>query len=375
MSEEHVKDIADRLKLLLETAELSRSDRVLAEQCQRRLEQPLRLSVFGSDPKHAISLINLMVGQPVISPAITRARITFMHSEVPHARLQFRDGTRTRIEGSEFRRLFDDNPSWIRIYIDLPVLKKLSLLVASESNPKSLCSDFEKTLPGSDIALWAGADLADPMTEVWQKMPERLRSHSYLVLSPTMNPESWAPIAPQFVEVMEVDPRRAQEAKTRESGVDKAAFKASGGAQLIRTIKKEIDLLIQSALDAGEVLLIRYGDQLDKRVNEIAESIADTPVEEDTAPSSSMDEAAKDAEFLERLTTPTPREHAYSVPLGKLASRSRLLNKPTQAPMITQRTVSMAIKNMPTSRTVSKSGPKRVRSRRSGPATPWSLGL
>ena len=243
-----------RLKHLIEDVELSRADKALAERCMRRLAQPLRVTVFGTDPRHAISLINLMIGQPVVSPSIQRARIQFLYGETAHARLQFRDGSQTRLEGSEFRRLFDDNPSRVRIYVDLPVLKKLSILVAAESNPAALCEDSDKTLPPADIAIWAGAELTTKMVEVWNNVPDRLRDHSYLVLSPDMDMSSWKSIAQEFVEIMRVDPRRAQEAKQAEGGVDKDAFREAGGTKIVKTIKKEIELLTQSAFDAADVL-------------------------------------------------------------------------------------------------------------------------
>lgn len=400
MSEETgAQETTLRLKRLLEIGELSRSDRFLAEQCLRRLEKPLRLTIFGTDPKHAISLLNLMIGQSVVSPSLTRARVQFFHSETTHARLQFRDGTQERIDGSEFRRLFDDNPSKVRIYVDLPVLKKLSILVAAEANPKSLCADVDKTIPAADIAIWAGAELVEPMGEVWRSVPSRLRDHSYLVLSPNMEFASWQGIADEFVEVLSVDPRRAQEAKMREGGVDKVAFKESGGAQIVKTIKKEIDVLVQSALDASEVILIRYADQMDDTAPSDTLDSTDgsamgeapeTPLNT-FAPLDNADEAAQKNdpntddltdEIVERvLSSPRMREQVYSVPLGKLASRSRLLNGQAQNSnaQITQRTVSMAIKNMPKklSRPISQNSAKpRTRSRRNRPGqTPWSLGL
>lgn len=359
-----------RLKHLIDEVELSRADKALAERCMRRLAQPLRVSVFGTDTRHAISLINLMIGQPVVSPSIRRARVQFLYSETAHARLQFRDGTQRRLEGSEFRHLFDDNPARVRIFVDLPVLKKLSILVAAESDPVALCADSDKTLPPADIAIWSGAELTSDMVEVWNNMPDRLRDHSYLVLSPDMDMSSWKSIAQEFVEIMRVDPRRAQEAKEAEGGVDKEAFREAGGTKIVKTIKKEIDLLTQSAFDAAEVLLLRYADQMPSKIS------AEQPEPSEAEPTSPAPKAEPG-----RIPTRVMREQVFSVPLGKLASRSRLVGYPEagQHPKQTQRSVSMAIKNMPKSpaRPTSKIGSKpRPKSRRSRPgATPWSLGL
>ena len=393
---ETAKRTAVRLRRLIEKDEISRSDRHLAERCLRRIEHPLRLTLFGTDPQHAISLLNLMIGQPVVSPSIPRARIQFFHSEVPHARLQFRDGTQKRIEGAEFRNLFADNPSRVRICLDLPVLKKLSIILATDSDPDLLCSDAEKTMPGADISIWAGGDFGGPMLSVWRNLPDRLRDHSYLVFGPKMDVESWAEIEGEFVEVLRVDPRRAQEAKSRKGGVDKASFRDSGGAQIVKTIKKEIELLTQSALDAGEVLLARFADQIEDSGDvegieetsfpevgsaQLARSVSTPVAERKLARETDPKREQEIEEILAQVKSRPVREQVYSVQLGKLASRSRLLGSSGGTPQskAPQRTVSQAIKNMPkrVSMPVSKSlATRRVRSRKSRPsATPWSLGL
>ena len=385
------KETALRLRRLIEKADLSRSDRYLAERCLRRIEHPLRMTLFGTDPGHAISLLNLMIGQAVVSPSIPRARIQFFHSEVPHARVQYRDGSQEKIQGSDFRKLFADNPTKVRIYIDLPVLKKLSIIVAAEPDAEALCSDIDKTLPGADISIWTGGPLGEPMRRIWQELPERLRDHSYLVPSPTMDMASWQDIQHEFVDTFPVDPRRAQEAKSRKGGVDKIAFKDAGGAQIVKTIKKEIEVLVRSALDTGEVLLARFADQIEafeEAPEELAPEKEDTidaaehePIPEETATEPEPSPDPDIDSIIDRVQTVPLRQQVYSVPLGKLASRSRLLSTSghnVQA-KITQRTVSQAIKNMPkkVSRPVSKSlATRRVRSRKSRPsATPWSLGL
>ena len=124
--------MAGRLGRLIETVELSRNDRFLAERCLRRIENPLRLTIFGTDTEHSISLLNLMIGQSVVSPLMPRARVQFVYGDEIYARLQFRDGSQERVEGSDFKGLFDRQPSKVRIYANLPVLKKISILVAAE---------------------------------------------------------------------------------------------------------------------------------------------------------------------------------------------------------------------------------------------------
>ena len=312
-----------------------------------------------------------------------RARVQFVYGDEIYARLQFRDGSQERVEGSDFKGLFDRQPSKVRIYANLPVLKKISILVAAEPDPNGLCFDAEKTLAAADIAVWTGENLSDPLREVWSKMPDRLRDHSYLALAPSVDLSSWEGIADEFVEVIRVDPRRAQEAKSAKGGVDKVAFKEAGGTQVGKTIKKEIDLLLQSANDAGESLLTRHADALES--NPLAElAKAPAPQVSDDQPDDFIDAAPSPRAPVERPVdeaSPVPSRNAeFSVPLGKVWSRSRMVKSPVDGskPKITQRTVSQAIKNMPkvVSRPTSKSNTrKRVRSRLSRPATPWSLDI
>ncbi len=387
------QDTSQRLKSLIETDRLSEADRSVAAQCLRRLENPLRLTVFGTDPAHAAELVNLMVGQAVIPPDIPRGRIQVLNGPALVAQAHAADGTKHRVDGPDISAAFDGDPARVRVFADLPVLKKLSVLIAVDPDPARLIRDAAKTLPPADMTIWSGADLAPGMDEIWQAMPEALRDHSYLVLSPRMNFPSWDAIAPDFVDVLSVDPRRAQDAKSAAGGVDKAAFKAAGGTALVKAIKKELDILVQSASDAAQVLCARHAQEAtDTSATAPANAgpdIGDAPAAADNHQAETAEPEAQFAEpqdadndfFAKRTQTVPLRQQAYSVPLGKLASRSRLLNKAAQegTGLLSQRTVSLALKNMPKSdnRTVSKSGPRpRIVSRRiRGSATPWSLDL
>lgn len=378
-----MSETAVRLRNLVECVELSQVDGVLAERCLRRLEHPLRLTVFGTNPAHAISLVNLMVGKPVVTPSISRARVQLLHSKTDYARVQLRDGTQKRIEGSNFSDLFEERPSKVRICTDLPVLKKLSILVATEKSAKSLCADAEKTIPAADITLWAGDAFTSPMDEVWQNVPDRLRDHSYLVLSPEMESDTWVEVADEFAGVLQVDPIGAQEAKAAKGGIDKVAFKEAGGAGIVKTIKHELDVLVQSALDASEVLLMRYADELKesntpKATETATKAIVDAamPTEDDLGKTDVSRKKNQD-DASARVSSDPMQGRVFSVPLGKLNSRSRMLREAEEEgrPVLKKRTVSLALKNMPknTSRPASR---VRTKSRPTRPAaTPWSLGL
>lgn len=247
-------EMVDELHRLMQSEVLSENDSNLAQQCLRRLTQPLRLTVFGTDPKQAMGLLNLMAGHQILPTAVRRARVQVVHSETTQGLLEMRDGTRRRLTPEDFETAFDDDPARVRIGLDLPVLKKVSFMVVADDQPAAICEEAS-ALRSSDIALWTGFSLTEGMKLVWSGCTEWLRDHSYLALSPLNDVEDWSAIQDEFVETLIIDPRLALHAK---AGGNTEAFKQAGGASLVKTIKKEIDVLSRAATDAAAVLLARY---------------------------------------------------------------------------------------------------------------------
>lgn len=325
---------AQRLKSFVRHTDLEDEDVSLAAQALRLLEQPLRMVVFGTDPKHAISLVNLMVGESLIPSNLPVANIRLKHDTEPHAKIQRQDGEKQLIRGAEFSTVFEGKPAKTQICVDLPVLKKISVLLVAQNDAMALHGDLERWLSSADIVLWAGGEPSMPVMELWRSMHEQLRSHSYLVLSPNADPEAWRDFAPEFADLLYVDPRRAHAAKTRKGGVDKAAFKDAGGTVLVKTIKKEIDQNVQFGIDAAELLFARHADAFGQA------NLASPPSKADAEPSNKSDakkvrsletdnaeveleRAEERAKAIERVLTRSTREQNYSVPLGKVATRSR----------------------------------------------------
>ncbi len=359
-------DLAFRLHRLLDKVKISEADRYLAGRCIRRIEQPLRLTIVGTDPDYAIPLLNLMIGQAVVSPAMKRARIHFLYSEVPFAKIQYRGGRQKRIDGRDFRRLFEDNPSRVRIYLNLPVLKRMCLQVAVDTNAKALCADADKTLGGADITVWTGGELTDQMRDIWGCLPRALKDHSYLALAQRADISPWQEIQNEFVDVLRVNPIRAHNAKAGPNGADKEAFRAAGGSLLVKTMKSEIEMLVTSAFDTAEILLERYAEKIaaipnfDDPDDVVPKSVKDVPSVPDE-PSL----AARIAPDLDELPSLDEVDPAL---IGHLAQR------PKQMPITRKRAASQPRthsgpfpnKNMPVrdSRPISKLGSKpRIRSR------------
>ncbi|WP_413718782.1 hypothetical protein [Silicimonas sp. MF1-12-2] len=117
-------------------------------------------------------------------------------------------------------------------------------------------------LDSTDVAIWTGGACSEAMRDLWDQLPEMVRAHSYLVLPPNGDAPGWDDLAQEFAGALSVDARLALHAKNRRRGVDKESFKAAGGTELVKIIKKEIDQLIKQSEDVVEILCLRYDAQL-----------------------------------------------------------------------------------------------------------------
>lgn len=254
---ERVTDTANRLMKLVTAGVLNEEDAATAMLCHRRLLQPLRLAVFGTNPKHALQLLNLLAGQALVPPFLGHVHVHVVYSQTPYAEIQLGNGNNKRIEGNDFRKIFADNPIRAKLGVNLPLLQRVAFLVNANPDPAELCIGANRSLTPCDIVIWAGEEMDEYMAETWSGMPQNIRDHSYLVLPQNSDPRSWESVRDEFVGVHMVDARAAQAAKSKKGGVDKKAFRETGGAGLVKDIKKDIEDLRMSAFDGAEFILTR----------------------------------------------------------------------------------------------------------------------
>lgn len=255
-----VQETVIRLNAALKEGRVPDDSFELAEKCFRRLDEPLKVTIFGTDGRHAMSLLNLMAGQSLVSTNAKNLRVQAVYSDRMFAIAKYADGEQETVEGDAFTEVFEKNPVRVRVAADLPALRKITITAITHEDPEQLCEDVNTVLQGSGVVLWAGDSLDETMLEVWSALPQDLHDHSYLVLSPRMDLESWASVKNYLADDLTVDARLALVAKEKETGVDKDAFRAAGGTALVRAMKHEIDFSLKSAFDAAQIILAKTGD-------------------------------------------------------------------------------------------------------------------
>lgn len=260
-SETDSAELVDRLISLLSRVHLSDADENVAQQCARRLSQPLRLILLGSDSQHAVSLLGFLVGLDLRCPTVDRLRVQCVFSSEPFASVEYSDGTTRTMGGNRISDAFSEDPVRVKIGFDSAVLRKLSFMIAVDRDEQQLSAEIEQTLVASDIALFCGDALSAPMRALIGRLPDRLKHHSYLTLPPAKPLAEWQEVADDFAGTVQIDPRAAQAAKSAVGGVDKEAFRQAGGTAMVRAVKRELDVLQQAAVDAAQVLLTRHAEE------------------------------------------------------------------------------------------------------------------
>lgn len=330
--------IAHRLVALIDSGRLSPDDVEIGHQCVRRLTQPLRLIVLGSDVGHAVGLLNLMSGYPIGAPRGDRVRIQCVQATKAFATADYGDGGSRTFARESFGDLFAEAPVRVKLGLDTPALKRLSLMVAAEADTEKMCQAMEQTLMASDVAIFAGSEASPPMISLWSRMPERLKDHSYLALAPGMPSESWRSIHDGFTDVLTIDTKAALAAKSQHGGVDKEAFRAAGGAALVKAIKRELEVLAQSAMDATDVLLSRYGsegpveDVADSQQVRLPEPVRETPkvqARDDVVPERASERKAVVTEGEKRAERP-------ALPVVRMRDEAAPQRRDERKPVVTQ---------------------------------------
>lgn len=254
---------AARLDQALKSGRLSSSAEEIAGQCLKRMESPLRLSVLGTNPIFTNRLLNMLVGSKVVDPNAGHVTMQVLHNDRPAAVAIYADETRKTYKDDEIALAFEGAPSRVRIGYDLPSLKKVSFLRVTADTTAGLAQSIRWSILPSDVVLWCGDEFGLEELSIWQALPQRIRDHSYLVQPLTGQVSADTLAESGFVDLLRIDPRAAMAARERPNGVDKTAFKNAGGTEIVRTIKKEIELSQQAALDAAQVILLRHANELE----------------------------------------------------------------------------------------------------------------
>ncbi len=251
------------LQSLIKEGRLKGNLATVARQCLRRMDSPMQIGIVGTDAALATGVLNLLAGKKLADPAIGHLSLQVEYGKKGSAVAHYADKSEATFTEADLDDAFKNNPQRVKLQLDLAPLSKASFYRITRDDPSNLQSILAKLADQMDVVLWCGQSFGRDDKVALESLEQRTRDHGHMLTSESCYPSVMDSIADEeFVSIIPIDPFAAMTALNAEGGADKAAFKAAGGTELIKAIKKEIDVTLQAAIDAAEVIVTReLGEQ------------------------------------------------------------------------------------------------------------------
>lgn len=256
-----------RLKALLETGGLAQKSRLDGLAMLRRLSGPVRVFVLGRDGAGKSSVINMLLGVPMIPSGIALPPITVSFGPEPRITLTDAGGDLVDYPDMNLSSLEGSDAQMIHVEAPVPILEHITLIepVTSPADWPEFLAQLERRC---DICLWCSRGFGDQARALWAQVPEAVKDHGFLVLTKADATaeagqldalmQVLAPVAAE--EFHSIYPVAALQALAACQGgriTDPAAWAASGGAALAKAISDHAAAGRREDLDAADLFILR----------------------------------------------------------------------------------------------------------------------
>ncbi len=243
-----------------------------AQKLLDRLDTPTRLGIFGPPGAGKTTLLNLLVGYDVVPEGMMFPTTQLSYSAEPRAVLTLSDGSKAQMNDIRPDLIADQNPLMVQLEMDLPALKKISVLeVVTSDDQTEQARALAWASNRVDIALWATQEFSAQEQLLWQDMPDHIKDHAFLLMTKvdTIYDPADAEYAmgglrsvaaDQFSQIMQIATLDALNARGADGQVDKGMMRASGGMALISAILRQVEMGRQHFVDQADMLLRKHAD-------------------------------------------------------------------------------------------------------------------
>ena len=312
------EDAIGRLRYALTTEALPTAAREHASLLLKRLSSPVRVTLLGLPGSGKSELMNMFVGQRLL-PKDSKLPTTEMTFGVAE-RIIVTDanGGRTVIEGLDFKKAREASPAFMRVEIPNPLLQRISLLeVVTDGSATEFQSAIDWAVRRTDIALWCTQMFGPGEVQLWNRVPDSLKDHAFLVLSKadvlsaqsaltSRIAELESVVAEEFHSLFAVATLQAIKARKPDGEIDEAVYHASGGGALSAEILRHAERGRRADLDSAELFLARY------QIRSSAPSTEATPVETPSADAMHHDTAGSEADTAQAQSAPVEAAPAFT---------------------------------------------------------------
>lgn len=261
--------VIERLEGALETGALPKAAQDYARHLVRRLSQPVRVSVLGLPGSGKSQLVNMFLGEAIMPEGAELPTTEFAYGDVAQMVVTGTDGTVVKVHGSDVTPLSGQHAAFLRVELPIDILRRINLLeVVTDGTPQELTSGIDWVVRRTDIALWCTQEFGKGEQAIWQRVPDSLKDHAFLVLSKAdkLSAEKLlrervssleTVVAEEFHSLFAVATLQAVRAY-KGGSVDEAMFHASGGGALTSEVLRHAERGRRADFDSAHMFLARY---------------------------------------------------------------------------------------------------------------------
>ncbi|WP_299081339.1 hypothetical protein [uncultured Ruegeria sp.] len=276
-------DLQARLRAMLPQGQFGPEITARATELLAELTRPARISILSPSKVRKAQLLNFLLGQNLLPPNDFSDVLQLSYSETKLMSVETSVGTE-HIHKPPFdlAKIAADGLRSAHLTLPLPALTKISILAKTLPPQKE---EFEATMdwlvPQTDIAIWFTDDFDAAEQALWDRMPNKTKDHSLLVLLRNGKPidHSQSAYRSVFMDVVQLSTEDAARARAG-ACLDKALFRASGGHKLLSILRSDIDQARRHAADQTKIFLNSIPDHssgnLDQRMSQSLEDSLDS---------------------------------------------------------------------------------------------------
>lgn len=317
--------VIERLTSALEADTLPKAARDYAQHLLNRLSKPVRVSVLGGDGVGKSQLVNMFLGQSLVPKDTTLPTTEYVWGESEKVTATGADGSVAAVHTSDLSTFAGRNAAFLQVELPIPILRRINLLeVVTEGTVEELSSGVDWAVRRTDIALWCTQGFDEMERSVWNRVPDSLKDHAFLVLTKAdlLSAERMLSkrvaeletiVAEEFHSMFAVATLQAIRA-FNEQGIDEALFHASGGGALTSEVLRHAERGRRADFDSAHMFLARYqgghGARSISRRPEVAEATATIapPVEAPANPLPAVEEVTPPVAPTDQTMEPAPAD-------------------------------------------------------------------
>lgn len=290
--------IIDRLSLACQSDALPKGAREHAEHLLKRLSSPVRVTLFGKPGAGKSELINMFVGKRILPKELELPTTELVYGEADKVMITSPDGKIHALNHVNLNASDLNQAAYIKIEAPLALLQRISFLeVVTDGTAAAFDAAVDWATRRTDIALWCSQDFDTMEQQIWQRVPDALKDHAFLVLSKADELSARKVlskrvaaletiVAEEFHSLFAVATLQAIKAQKPDGSVDETLRHASGGGALTSEILRHAERGRRADVDSAELFLARYRIPLAPR------PISDRKSSADAKPVAAIEKAA-----------------------------------------------------------------------------------